>query len=149
VPPREIWESHNCHGQQPSKRIPQSYAFSLPWGSPRIIHDTNGKTLQEKLSQLPQERQDRIKQQAGLLIAEELSLRDLRLARQLTQEKLGEKLQIRQESISRLEQRSDLHLSTLREVIQAMEGELRLVVEFPDRAPILLSGFQGNEIIDN
>jgi len=83
------------------------------------------------------------------LIAEELSLRDLRLARQLTQEKLGEKLQIRQESISRLEQRSDLHLSTLREVIQAMGGELCLVVEFPDRAPILLSRFQGNEIIDN
>jgi len=42
-----------------------------------------GRTLQEKLSQLPQERQDRIKQQAELLIAEELSLRDLRLARQL------------------------------------------------------------------
>jgi len=108
-----------------------------------------GRTLQEKLSQLPQERQDRIKQQAELLIAEELSLRDLRLARQLTQEKLAEKLQIRQESISRLEQRSDLHLSTLREVIQAMGGELRLVVEFPDRAPILLSGFQGNEAVDN
>lgn len=75
-----------------------------------------GKTLQEKLSTLPQDRQDRIRQQA--------------------------EHQIRQESVSRLEKRSDLHLSTLREVIQAMGGELRLVVEFPDRPPIVLSGFQ-------
>jgi len=48
-----------------------------------------GRTLQEKLSQLPQERQNRIKQQAELLIAEELSLRDLRLARQLDARKTG------------------------------------------------------------
>jgi DNA-binding XRE family transcriptional regulator len=101
-----------------------------------------GKTLQEKLSQLPPERQERIRQQAEKLIAEELSLRDLRIARQLTQEKLAERLKVRQESISRLEKRSDLHLSTLREVIQAMGGDLRLVVEFPDRPPIVLSGFQ-------
>lgn len=101
-----------------------------------------GKTLQEKLSALPQERQDQIRQQAEQWITEELSLRDLRVARQLTQEKLAERLQIRQESVSRLEKRSDLHLSTLREVIQAMGGELRLVVEFPDRPPIILSGFQ-------
>jgi hypothetical protein len=40
-----------------------------------------GKTLQEKLSQLPQDRQDRIRQQAEQLIAEELSLRDLRFKR--------------------------------------------------------------------
>lgn len=107
-----------------------------------------GKTLQEKLSQLPQDRQDRIRQQAEQLISEELSLRDLRIARQLTQEKLAERLQIRQESVSRLEKRSDLHLSTLREVIQAMGGELRLVVEFPDRSPIILSGFQENAVTE-
>jgi transcriptional regulator with XRE-family HTH domain len=107
-----------------------------------------GKTLQEKLSQLPNDRQDRIRQQAEQLISEELSLRDLRIARQLTQEKLAERLQIRQESVSRLEKRSDLHLSTLREVIQAMGGELRLVVEFPDRPPIVLSGFQENTIAE-
>ena len=49
-----------------------------------------GKTLQEKLSALPQERQDQIRQQAEQWITEELSLRDLRVARQLTQEKLAE-----------------------------------------------------------
>lgn len=78
-------------------------------------------------------------------MAEELSLRDLRLARKLTQEKMAELLQIRQEGVSRIKTRSDLHLSTLREVIQAMGGELRLVVEFPDRLPVVLSGFPETE----
>jgi len=100
------------------------------------------KSLTQKLSQLPQERQQKIHARAADLIVEEMSLRDLRLARQVTQEKMAELLQIRQGSVSRLEKRSDLHLSTLRNVVQAMGGELRLVVEFPDRPPIMISGFQ-------
>lgn len=99
-------------------------------------------SLQDKLNQLPPERQAEIRARADQLIAEEMSLRDLRIARKLTQEKLAELLKIRQEGVSRLEQRSDLHLSTLRDVLHAMGGELRLVVEFPDRPPVVLSGFQ-------
>jgi DNA-binding XRE family transcriptional regulator len=99
-------------------------------------------SLQDKLNQLPLERQAKIRARANQLIAEEMSLRDLRLARKLTQEKMAELLHIRQEGISRLEKRSDLHLSTLHDVVQAMGGELRLVVEFPDRPPVILSGFQ-------
>lgn len=100
------------------------------------------KSLTQKLSQLPQERQHKIQARASQLIVEEMSLRDLRLARQVTQEKMAQLLQIRQGSVSRLEKRSDLHLSTLRSVVQAMGGELRLVVEFPDRPPVEISGFQ-------
>ncbi len=98
--------------------------------------------LGNKLSHLPEKRRETIQARAEQLIAEELSLRDLRLARKLTQEKLAELLHIRQESVSRIEKRSDLHLSTLREFVKAMGGELRLVVEFLDRPPIILSGFQ-------
>ena len=47
-----------------------------------------------------------------------------------------------QEGVSRLEKRVDPHLSTLREMVRAMGGKLRLVVEFPDRPPVLLSGFE-------
>jgi DNA-binding XRE family transcriptional regulator len=99
-------------------------------------------SLQDKLNQLPPERRAKIQARANQLIVEEMSLRDLRLARKLTQEKMAELLQIRQEGISRLEQRSDLHLSTLRDAVKALGGELRLVVEFPDRPPVILSGFQ-------
>ncbi len=49
-------------------------------------------------------------------------------------------MQIDQANVSRLEKRTDLMLSTLRKYIAAMGGELRLVVEFPDRPPISLVG---------
>jgi hypothetical protein len=44
-----------------------------------------------------------------------------------------------QDSVSRLEKRSDLLLSTLRRTVEAMGGNLSLVAEFPDRAPVVLS----------
>ncbi len=51
-----------------------------------------------------------------------------------------EELGIGQDGISRLEKRSDLLISTLRGYVEAMGGKLRLVAEFPNRPPIMLSG---------
>ncbi len=99
-----------------------------------------GKTLEDKLQELSPERRQRVETQAAALIAEELSLRDLRKALNLTQEQLAEHLEIRQEGVSRLEQRTDLLLSTLQKHIAAMGGELQLVVQFPDRPPVRLTG---------
>jgi DNA-binding XRE family transcriptional regulator len=99
-------------------------------------------SLSQKLNQLSKARREKIQARADQLVAEEMSLRDLRLARKLTQEKMAELLQIQQAGVSRLEKRSDLHLSTLRQVVQSMGGELRLVVEFPDRPPVVLTGFE-------
>jgi DNA-binding XRE family transcriptional regulator len=98
-------------------------------------------TLREKLASLPIERCEKIEAKAQQLIAEEMSLRSLRKARQLTQEKVAELLDIRQENVSRIEKRADLLISTLRDYVGSMGGELRLVVEFPDYPPIELSGF--------
>ena len=86
--------------------------------------------------------QDRlwVKERAAVLIAEELSLRELRRARKLTQARLSKKLKIGQEGISRLEQRTDLHLSTLRHYVEGLGGKLTLIAEFPDRPPVVLSG---------
>ena len=99
-----------------------------------------GKTLEEKLQELSPERRRRVDEQAAALIAEELSLRDLRKALNMTQEQLAESLEIRQEGVSRLEQRTDLLLSTLQKHVAAMGGELQLIVQFPDRPPVRLSG---------
>src|SRR3954467_11221622 len=74
------------------------------------------------------------------LIGEEMTLRELRQARKLTQVRMAKTLGITQDSVSRLEKRSDLLLSTLRKTIEAMGGNLSLVAEFPDRAPVVLSG---------
>lgn len=99
-----------------------------------------GKTLKEKLEELSPERRKKIEEEANLLIVEEMTRRQLRLALKLTQEQMAEFLQVDQGNVSRLEQRTDLMLSTLRKYIAAMGGELRLVVEFPNRPPITLVG---------
>ena len=75
---------------------------------------------------------------AAELTAEEMSLRELRKARRLTQAHLAHELGISQDGISRLEQRSDLLLSTLRKTVEAMGGRLSLIARFPDRPPVEL-----------
>jgi transcriptional regulator with XRE-family HTH domain len=92
----------------------------------------------------PAERK-RVKDRAAEIIAEEMSLRDLRKARKLTQTRIAKKLGITQDSVSRLEKRSDLLLSTLRKTVKAMGGVVRIVAEFPDRAPIVLSELSEGE----
>jgi hypothetical protein len=100
-----------------------------------------GKTYEELMAQLSPERHKRVETRAAELIAEEKSLRDLRQARRLTQQLMAKKLGIKQHSISRLEQRSDMLLSTLRDYIGKMGGELVLTARFPDRAPVKIKGF--------
>jgi transcriptional regulator with XRE-family HTH domain len=100
-----------------------------------------GRTLEEKLAGLSPERRARIAARTEALIAEEKSLSELRRARALTQKSLAKKLGIGQESISKLESRSDLMLSTLRNYVEAMGGSLDLVAKFPDAPPVSLSGF--------
>jgi DNA-binding XRE family transcriptional regulator len=98
---------------------------------------TNVNAIIKKLSPA---RRRKIKARAAQLIAEEMTLRELRQARRLTQVRMATALGITQDSVSRLEKRSDLLLSTLRKTVQAMGGNLSLVAEFPDRAPVVLSG---------
>ncbi|HXA78691.1 MAG TPA: XRE family transcriptional regulator [Candidatus Acidoferrales bacterium] len=86
----------------------------------------------------PAERK-KVEGRAAEIIAEEMSLRDLRKARKLTQARVAKTLGITQDSVSRLEKRSDLLLSTLRSTVKAMGGRVRIVAEFPDRAPVVLS----------
>ena len=93
------------------------------------------------IKKLPLAQRKRIEARAAQLIAEELTLRQLRHARKLTQQKLAKSLHIGQEGVSKLEQRTDLLISTLRSCVEGMGGELHLVAEFPDRPPVELVGF--------
>ena len=97
------------------------------------------KTLDDVIKGLPLDQQEEVATQAARLIDEEMTLRDLRKAHELTQERMAEALHISQDGVSRIEKRSDFLLSTLRSYIEAMGGKLRLVVEFPDRKPVTLS----------
>jgi DNA-binding XRE family transcriptional regulator len=98
---------------------------------------TNVNDLIKKLSPA---RCKRVEARAAQLVAEEMSLRELRRAHKLTQERVAETLGIGQDQVSRLEQRSDLLISTLRSYVEAMGGRLTLVAEFPKRKPVVLSG---------
>src|SRR5882762_2440225 len=60
-----------------------------------------------------------------------LALAELREAQDLTQVELAEKLGIDQGAVSKIERRTDMYLSTLRNVIQAMGGQLELTA--PER----------------
>ena len=91
------------------------------------------------LSRFSVEDRAAIEARAQVLIAEELTLRDLRKARDRTQKQVGVMLGIGQEHVSRLEQRTDLLLSTLTGYVEAMGGTLRLIAEFPDRAPVTIT----------
>ncbi|HET9122439.1 MAG TPA: helix-turn-helix domain-containing protein [Acidiferrobacteraceae bacterium] len=98
------------------------------------------KTLEQKMASLSPVRRRKVEARTTELIAEEQSLRDLRRALTRTQERVAEDLGIGQEGVSRLEQRSDLLISTLRGYVEALGGSLRLVAEFPNRPPVVLSG---------
>ncbi|MGF1676388.1 MAG: XRE family transcriptional regulator [Rivularia sp. (in: cyanobacteria)] len=98
------------------------------------------KNLNEIIQKLPPSRVEKIEARAAQLIAEYMTLQDIRKARELTQERIAELLGIRQDSVSKLEKRTDLLLSTLRGYLNAMGGELELVVKFSDRPPVVITG---------
>lgn len=98
-------------------------------------------TLEEKLSKLPASRRKKIERMAEALIAEEMTMRELRKARNMTQIQMAKALGVKQEQISRIEKRTDLHLSTLRRSVEALGGKLVLTAKFPDGPPVHLKGF--------
>src|SRR5262245_5869351 len=97
------------------------------------------KSLDDVLSAFTPEQRARVEARAQELIEEELTLRDLRQAQHLTQERMAELLGVEQENVSRLERRADLLLSTLSSYVTAMGGKLRLVAEFPNRKPVTVA----------
>ena len=99
-----------------------------------------GKNIDDVIKGLSPARRKKVESRAAELIAEEMSRQELRRAREQTQVQVAKILGITQDSVSRLEKRSDILLSTLRKTVQVMGGNLSLVAEFPDRAPVVLSG---------
>ena len=100
------------------------------------------RNINDIIKKLPPGQRKKVEARAAELIAEEMSLQQLRRARKLTQQKMAKSLHIGQEGISKLEKRSDLLISTLRGYVEAMGGHLSLVAEFPDRKPVVLSGIR-------
>ena len=84
--------------------------------------------LREKMSPA---RKVRVAARTAQLL-EEMPLQELRQARQYSQESLASALETSQSSISKLERRVDVYVSTLRRYIESMGGELEIIATFPD-----------------
>ena len=65
-------------------------------------------------------------------LIEAMPLAELRQARNMSQEQLAQSLSIKQAAVSKMERRTDMYISTLREFIKAMGGELEITAKFPE-----------------
>ena len=92
------------------------------------------RKLDDVMAALPKDRKKRVEDRAMELA----TLKDLRLAVQQTQEQMAAALGVRQDTISRLEKRSDMLLSTMRHYVESMGGKLELVAKFPDRPSVVI-----------
>jgi DNA-binding XRE family transcriptional regulator len=88
----------------------------------------NWRDIRRKLSQ----QQEEETRQYVKSVVEAVSLNQLREARSLTQANLASILGINQGSVSKMEKRTDMYISTLRSFIQAMGGQLQIRAVFPE-----------------
>jgi hypothetical protein len=73
---------------------------------------------------------------------EEMPLRRLRAARELTQENLAKVLRVKQSEVSKIERRTDMYLSTLASYVKAMGGTLEIRAAFPTGEVVKINQFE-------
>ena len=94
------------------------------------------KSFRGLLDKMSPERRERVEDRVhGMLV--EMALQELRESRQLTQVQLAASLEVNQAAISKMEGQSDMYLSTLRRLVGAMGGKLKLIAEFPDQEIVI------------
>jgi DNA-binding XRE family transcriptional regulator len=101
------------------------------------------RKLDDVMASLPASRRKRVEQRAMELA----TLKDLRKAAKQTQQDLALALGVGQDTISRLEQRSDMLLSTLRHYVESMGGKLELVAQFPNRPPMVIGKLGEQKVV--
>jgi len=97
----------------------------------------NYNELRQKMSPERRERNEAAAQQ--MLV--EMALAELRKAAGLTQTELAQMLGVSQANLSKLEHQSDIQVGTLRRLVEALGGQLELVVTMPDGNKVRLSQF--------
>ncbi len=102
----------------------------------------SGRNAFEKLrAGLTPAQQDAVARKVAAL-REEMTLTELRQARQLTQETLSETLEVGQAAVAKMEKRTDMYVANLRRFVEAMGGELDIVARFPEGS-VKISNFAG------
>jgi len=86
---------------------------------------------QHLIDRMPKKRQSRIQRGADQMLRE-ITLQELRKVFELTQQDMAAALDVNQAAISKMEGQSDMHISTLRKLLETMGARLKLVAQFPD-----------------
>ena len=89
------------------------------------------KKFGELRAKMSPEAQSRAAARAEAMLVE-MQLQELRKARHVTQVEVARAMSVEQAAVSKLERRDDMYVSTLREYVKALGGELKLVASFPD-----------------
>ena len=100
------------------------------------------RTLKEVIDGLPPKRHSEIDRRFKELVDEVESLRELRRLSEMSQAKIAEALKISQPAVSKIEKQADMYLSTLRGYVEAMGGELDVIVRLPNRKPVKIKSLE-------
>ena len=95
-----------------------------------------GRTLDDVIAALPEERRQRVETRFEELKQEVEGLGELRRVAGKAQAEIASALKIKQPSVSKIEKQADMYLSTLKSYVEAIGGELDLVVRLPARPPL-------------
>jgi len=105
-----------------------------------------GRSIDDVIGSLPKPRRDRIESRAEKLAGDMLagadSLAAIRKVAGLTQAELGDLLGINQNAVSQMEKRTDVYLSTIRNVALALGYELEVAFRTQEGKRLPLPNFQ-------
>ncbi len=89
------------------------------------------KQFKNLMGNLSSERREKIEERAQAILMK-MALQELRQTRHLTQQELANALNLNQAALSKMENQTDMRVSTLRRILAAMGGEMKIVAQFPD-----------------
>lgn len=99
------------------------------------------RKFQKLIDAMPPQRRARSDASVERLLAD-LHLYELRRGLEVSQQTLARRLKTDQAQISRLEQRADLLVSTLRRYVEALGGRLEIVASFPEGGAVAIKNFR-------
>ena len=105
------------------------------------------RKFSELTKDLPAERRERIEAKKAEL-RKEMDLAEIRQALSLTQSTLADTLGVGQAEVSKIENRADMFVSTLRRFVNAMGGELEIRAVFPEHT-VMIKDFASLEAPEN
>ena len=99
-----------------------------------------GRTLKDLMDGLEPDGRARIGARAEEIDQKYLTLKKIRSHMELTQTALARNMGMAQPTNAQLEQRNDIHVSTLRKYIEALGGTLSIIADMPGQGPVPLTG---------